>query len=354
MAYTASFFALPFTAFSNTPAGQPDPDFVLAADGLDTIYSVTINDADDGGVPDNTIDGDTITNEIADDATQLATVTDASGTPIAPTQPIYIEWTATYTGTNSQVIEMWRFELADGTRFFAVSEAPEPGITYTTTNKDLAADDLDPDDIPRFPCFVEGTRVMTPAGERAIERLKVGDWVITQDRGQQQIRWIGKRSFTPEEIDDDFRLQPVLIKQNSLGHDLPRRDLWVSRQHRMVVRSSVAARMFEIGEVFVPAIQLTRLNGIRNMRPKEPLTYYHLLFDNHEVIFAEGSPTESLYIGEIAEEHLGRDVMEEIALIFPEVLKKGFMPALARIQPKQKQQRRLVARHARNGQILVG
>lgn len=149
MAVISTFKALPFDVFQDAPAGRNDP-FVLTNDDPAELLSVSVDD------DDATLDGDTITNETPDDANQIATVTDADGNLVS-TDACYIEWTATYTGTNGQVIEVWRFELDNGLRMFAVSEIPEAGITFNTDNKDQQADGLDPADNPADPLPVAGT-----------------------------------------------------------------------------------------------------------------------------------------------------------------------------------------------------
>lgn len=65
------------------------------------------------------------------------------------------------------------------------------------------------------------------------------------------------------------------------------------------MRSRIAARMFETEEVLVAAAQLVGLPGITTA-PPQAVTYLHLLFDRHEVVFANGAPSESLYPGPVA------------------------------------------------------
>ncbi|MEL7430855.1 MAG: Hint domain-containing protein, partial [Pseudomonadota bacterium] len=250
----ANFKALPFSAFSNPPGGGNDP-FVLSSDDPAQLLTVSIDD------DDNTIEGDTITNETPNDANQIATVTDASGALIS-TDACYVEWTATYIGTNGQVIEVWRIELDNGLRLFAVSEIPEVGVTFTTSNKDQGADGLDPADIPDTPCFTSGVLIATAEGPRMIETLRVGERVLLKGGTEAILRWIGRRKYTLDEITAKPKLRPIRIVQGALGGGLPSRDMLVSRQHRMLIESKIAERMFGEPEVLVSAIRLTALPGI--------------------------------------------------------------------------------------------
>ena len=93
------------------------------------------------------------------------------------------------------------------------------------------------------------------------------------------------------------KLWPVRICVGALGNGLPERDLLVSRQHRMLVSSRIALRMFGQADVLIPAIRLTALPGIAIDTNVTEVEYFHILLANHEVVFAEGAATESLYTG---------------------------------------------------------
>lgn len=336
----ANFKALPISAFSDRPGGGNDP-FVLSSDDPAQLLTVSIDD------DDSTIEGDTVTNETSNDANQIATVTDASGALVS-TDACYVEWTATYTGTNGQVVEVWRIELENGLRLFAVSEIPEVGVTFTTSNKDQGADGLDPADIPDTPCFARGVLIKTVDGPRAIETLKVGDRVVLQGGTQAILRWIGNRKYTADEIKAKPTLRPIRIVQGVLGNGLPKRDMLVSRQHRMLIQSKIAKRMFGVPEVLVSAIRLTVLPGIFIDNTVEGVEYFHLLFDRHEIIIAEGAPSESLFTGPEALKALGCKAREEIQEMFPEIAAIDYEPAPARHIPKVKRQKQLILRHQKN------
>jgi hypothetical protein len=345
MAVIASFKALRITAFSDRPGGTNDP-FVLSSFHPSDLLNVTIED-DDG-----TIAGDTISNEISNDPNQIATVTDNQGNPIA-TDVAYIEWTATYTGTNGQVIEVWRLELESGLRMFAVSEIPEPGVVFSTSNKDQGADEVTPADIPNTPCLTLGTLIATPDGPRLVEDLAVGDLVSLEDGSAVPLRWVGQRAYSPAALAAKPKLRPIRICSGALGAGLPARDMLVSRQHRMLVRSKIARRMFGSDEVLVAAIKLTALPGIFIDEAARQVTYFHLLFDAHQVIVAEGAPTESLYPGPEAMGTLDAEARDEVLAIFPELAHPDALPPPARPIPAGKKQKELVARHHKNAQLLL-
>lgn len=57
-------------------------------------------------------------------------------------------------------------------------------------------------DIVTVPCFAAGTMIRTPAGDVAIETLRVGELVMTLDGGPQPVRWIGSRKLTVADLEE--------------------------------------------------------------------------------------------------------------------------------------------------------
>lgn len=139
------------------------------------------------------------------------------------------------------------------------------------------------------------------------------------------------------------------ITAGALGDGLPTDDLWVSRQHRMMVRNPLTERMFGHPEILVAAIRLTALPGIYVDETVTEIDYVHILFDDHEVVFAEGSPSESLLLGPHAKAALSQAAMDEINLIFPELQNVETPTNPARFIPTNKQQVTLTKRMAKNG-----
>lgn len=202
-------------------------------------------------------------------------------------------------------------------------------------------------------CFTAGTRVLTSEGNRLIESLRVGDQVVTRGHGPKEIRWIGRRQISPNQLKSNPKLRPIRIKKGALGRGLPERDLIVSRQHRMLVSSPIAKRMFGSPEALIPATKLTLLPGIEVLENMNGVEYFHILFDQHEIIFAENAPSESLFTGPEALKSIPRESVEEILEIFPEIATTGYQPIPASFMPNGKRQKKLVERHAKNKKPLL-
>lgn len=207
-------------------------------------------------------------------------------------------------------------------------------------------------DQPVVPCFTAGTLIRTDRGDVAVESLKVGDLVATLDNGFQPIRWIGRRDVGRAMIATFPQYRPIRIAAGALGPGIPGADLVVSPQHRVLVRSAVARRIFESPEVLVAAKQLTAMAGIEVAEDLAEVSYFHLLFDAHQVILANGAETESLYTGSELFRALDTDALAEALALFPELRDGPSVAAAARRLVPGRKGRALARRHAKNGQPM--
>ena len=168
-------------------------------------------------------------------------------------------------------------------------------------------------------CFAAGTLIRAKEGETAIEALRPGSEVLTLDQGYQAIRWIGSRRLTAGDLTARPHLRPVRIRAGALGRKQPAQDLVVSPQHRILVRSRVAERMFGAEEVLVAAKHLLPLEGVEIVEDMAEVTYWHFLFDRHQVVYANGTASESLYTGPEALKAVDPAALAEILEILPEL-----------------------------------
>ena len=134
-----------------------------------------------------------------------------------------------------------------------------------------------------FPeCFVRGALILTLRGEIAVEALTGRDCVVTASGHDRPIRWIGRRSYAGRFLAANPGAQPVRFHAGSLGDGLPRRDLMVSPEHAMFLDG-----------VLVPAKALVNGGTITAERGLARVDYFHVELDSHDVLLAEGAPSES-------------------------------------------------------------
>lgn len=205
-------------------------------------------------------------------------------------------------------------------------------------------------------CFARGTAILSANGEIPVELLSVDDLVRTVDNGNKPILWINSRKLSKADLINNPKFRPIRISAGALGAGLPLGDLVVSPQHRVLIESPIVQRMFDTDEVLVAAKHLTDIEGIDIAEDIEEVEYFHFLFDQHEVVFAEGASLESFYTGPMALNSVSRMARAEIFALFPFLAEVSptTAPKPARVFASGRRGKTLASRHARNSKPLVG
>jgi chitinase len=131
-------------------------------------------------------------------------------------------------------------------------------------------------------CYLRGTQVLTLDGEVTVESLSIGDEVVTRFGGVRRITWLGRQSYDRRFVEKNPARLPVKITAGALGAGLPRRDLFVSPGHSML-----------LGETLVLARQL--VNGVtitQNVAPDQ-IDYFNIDVGGHDCVLAEGCWSET-------------------------------------------------------------
>src|SRR5215831_17311465 len=137
---------------------------------------------------------------------------------------------------------------------------------------------------PGGPCFLKGTKISTPSGDRLVQELQIGDEVQTL-AGRKTIKWIGYNKFTKEEGRAwHDNVMPIRVARFAIDDRTPHRDLYLSPLHCIF-----------INEALIPLMYLINEASIAQGTPSEmsAMEYYHVELDTHEVIYAEGALVES-------------------------------------------------------------
>jgi hypothetical protein len=119
-------------------------------------------------------------------------------------------------------------------------------------------------------------------GQKPVEKLQIGDKVMTMSGIARPIRWIGRRSYAGRFVMGRKDILPICIKAGALDDNVPRRDLWISPHHAMFLEG-----------LLIEAKDL--VNGISIVQAKqvETVEYFHIELETHDVIVAEGALSET-------------------------------------------------------------
>ncbi|QBF31967.1 Hint domain-containing protein [Thalassococcus sp. S3] len=194
------------------------------------------------------------------------------------------------------------------TTAFISNQPMVPGQQYTFTSEGNIG--RNPRPYQEFICFAAGTRIRVPGGTCAVENLQAGDLVTTMGHGAQPIRWVGQRTVPALGSG-----APVTIAAGTLE---ARQDLTVSPNHRILVQTGATEMVTGEPRVLVAAKHLVNGRSIRQT-PRGFVTYVHIMFDDHRIVWANGCPTESFYVGAQSRKMLSDDQMAEILDLFPEL-----------------------------------
>ncbi len=132
------------------------------------------------------------------------------------------------------------------------------------------------------PCYCPGTLILTNRGDMPVETLAAGDTIIIASGQHRPIRWIGHRSYAGRFLTANPGEQPIRFRAGSLGGGLPCRDLMVSPEHAMFLDG-----------VLVPARCLVSGGTVVQEHGVERADYFHVELDSHDILLAEGAPSES-------------------------------------------------------------
>lgn len=157
--------------------------------------------------------------------------------------------------------------------------------------------------------FAAGTRITLADGrQQRIETLTPGDSILTRDHGPQPVRWIGKATLRARGA-----FSPIVVLPGVLGNDA---ELIVSPHHRLFIYQRSAYRIGGMAEILVQAKHL--VDGENILRREGGFVDYHsLVFDRHEIIFAEGIAAESLMVNEATVAQLPPELAGDLLRRFP-------------------------------------
>ena len=138
------------------------------------------------------------------------------------------------------------------------------------------------DDESASACYCRGTLILCEDGEAPVERLRIGDRVMTRSGEARPIKWIGRRSYSGHFALGQAQILPICVTAGALDDGVPSRDLWISPNHAMYLEGAL-----------IEAKDLVNGSSIYQATTVNEIDYFHIELESHDLIVAEGAVSET-------------------------------------------------------------
>lgn len=241
---------------------------------------------------------DVLANDFSADSLQL-TITEINGQTVQPGDSVLLS-----TG-ETVMLGM------DGTLIFTGDGDNGNNILSYTVEDTVGNSDVGFINLTTTACFVAGTLILTDTCAKPVEDLRIGDRVVTRDNGPQSVRWIGKTDVVAHGLD-----APIRFEADALGtHDA----VEFSPNHRVLVSSVLAELYFGSFEVLVKAKHLVDGKSIWRRADGSAVTYVHILFDEHQIVYGNGLASESYHPAALSVGSFDAETQAEILRLMPDL-----------------------------------
>lgn len=282
----------------------------------DIYVTIGVNTGDGLALPDEVVEGDIY--ELDAEARPLRLVMTR---PVAGVEPQVTEGSAV--GSPGEVVRMaarYTMMSPDGDKvellllpvsgkLYALPLSPlSARADYTLVKVETAPEETRLSDLMCV-SFARGTMITLATGaQKPIEQLQPGDKVLTRDHGPQPLRFLGGATLRAHGA-----FAPVVIQAGTLGNS---GDLIVSQHHRMFLYQRQRIPGLPTSELLVQAKHLVDEENVF-IREGGAVDYFSLVFDRHEIIYAEGIPAESLMVNDATVSRLPPEIAAEVQARFP-------------------------------------
>ena len=298
-------------------SASPLPGHVCQLFAADDIFvSTGVNMGDGLGLPDNVVEGDVY--QLTDTAVALRLVltrpTAGSDPKVAagsfigsPGDPVRMAARYTLMSADGDTVELLVLPIALG--LYALPLSPiSARADYTLLKIETAPEETRLSDLMCV-SFARGTMITLATGAQIpIETLATGDKVLTRDHGPQPLRLLGRATLRAHGA-----FAPVVIQAGTLGNT---GDLIVSQHHRMFLYQRQRIPGLPTSELLVQAKHLVDGDNVF-IRNGGVVDYFSLIFDSHEIVYAEGIPAESLMVNDATVTRLPPEIAAEVQQSFP-------------------------------------
>lgn len=186
-----------------------------------------------------------------------------------------------------------------------------------------------------FSAFARGSLLQTDRGQLAVEDLLPGDKVRTVDAGFQTLIWRGTTVLSSLAKGQDPSMgQLTRIAADSLGIARPMPDLVLGPRARLAHRSAGVRTLTGKDTALIPVRDFIDGVNVVSLTPPTTVPAYHLGFERHHLLAANGVEVESYHPGPLHQLGLRGDMLALFLSCFPHVdsLEDFGPPALPRLR----------------------
>nr|ABY79039.1 hypothetical protein [endosymbiont of Ridgeia piscesae] len=171
-----------------------------------------------------------------------------------------------------------------------------------------------------FCAMARGSLIATIDGPVAIEDLLPGTLVHTRNNGPQPVLWIGSMSIAPNaenQTDGMGKLSRITADSFGLGRPMP--DLLLGPRARLFRQDASLITAMGTTAALAPITAFVDGDTVLEITPPEPVRVYHLAFERHQIISANGLEIESYHPGSRKDLHLTGQMRALFLAMFPHV-----------------------------------
>jgi hypothetical protein len=170
-----------------------------------------------------------------------------------------------------------------------------------------------------FSAFARGALIQTSQGAVAVEDLVPG-MMIESETGPARLAWIGAITLVP---DNGLRSTPApklyRVTADAFGLDRPMPDLMLGPAARVLSRASAVQAVVGSGGGLAPIAAYADGSHVVEVSPVSPVRVFHLGFNGHRVLRANGVETESFHPGQLSLGQIGPEMAKLFMSLFPHV-----------------------------------
>lgn len=171
-----------------------------------------------------------------------------------------------------------------------------------------------------FSAFSHGAIISTAEGPVAVEDLVPGMEVETATGEHATLRWIGSITLIPgAQAATNEPSHLYRVTADAFGPDKPSMGVTFGPGARLMNRTPAIRHALGSEAALTPISALVDGAQVIQMNPVSPVRVYHLAFDTHQIILANGMEVESYHPGPDAHYSMSNEMRAMFVALFPQV-----------------------------------